>query len=234
MASWAGPNTICIFLSELQEIVHDKASHALAAIRNMQVHLVSAVSVERRVEGKSQRIGWIMSENEEEPLGGTDNGQKRTSCSGWGTIQREVCKDKRAEQFWCCRERSNKETSTGPTEDIGKAGAIEDADISKKMDIKDRKEQVHAPPPLSWNRTFAGICKFQTEGQDLHLNRQLQTPSTPTISKPWKGDSSKHGMENWRERRVMGQGKYSMYVCILHGNKNMVKQNSRGTNSWRG
>lgn len=40
-----------------------------------------------------------MSENEEEPLGGTDNGEKRKRCSGWGMIQREVCKDKRAEQF---------------------------------------------------------------------------------------------------------------------------------------
>lgn len=86
--------------------------------------------------------------------------------------------------------------STGPTEYIGEAGAIEEADISKKMDMKDRKEKVHAPRPSSQKRTFAGICKFQSEGQDLHLNRQLQTPSAPTISKPRKGDSSKHCTEN--------------------------------------
>ena len=54
------------FFSDFQEVVQDKVSKALVVFRDLQITLGRAISVEWGVEGKSQRTGWPMSEDEEE------------------------------------------------------------------------------------------------------------------------------------------------------------------------
>lgn len=65
-----------------QEVVQDEVSKALVVFRDTWVTLVRVISAEWGVEGKSQRTGQIMSEDEEGEPGGTGSGKKRKRCSG--------------------------------------------------------------------------------------------------------------------------------------------------------
>lgn len=83
-------------------------------------------------------------------------------------------------------------SSTGLTEDTREAGVMEEADIPEGgRQVQDRNEKFQAPPRSC---PFAGVCQFQSEGQDLPLNRQLPNHSA-RHQQAGKEDSGEDGSE---------------------------------------